>query len=212
MDAKAKLREQIRLKRNQWGPQAMAALGEAMARHLTEWPLYRKARTVFLYCSLPLEIGTHPLIEQALSDAKAAGIEDFIVIISEGYGRPFSHYKPEEHGGKTELEWRVTFIGDMARKVEEETGVETRSTVLGHVVRGGSPTVRDRVLATRFGTEAARLIANRQYGRMVAMQNGEITSVPLEEAASRTKFLPVDHPLIQSARDIGVCFGDRAPK
>ena len=64
------------------------------------------------------------------------------------------------------------------------------------------------MLASQFGTAAAELIINRQYNRMVAIQNGEICSIPLEEAASRTKFLPVDHPMIQVARDLGICMSD----
>ena len=64
------------------------------------------------------------------------------------------------------------------------------------------------MLATQFGTAAAELIINRQYNRMVAIQAGEIVSIPLEDAASRTKFLPVDHPMIKVARDMGICLGD----
>ena len=64
------------------------------------------------------------------------------------------------------------------------------------------------MLATRFGAYAADLIIKKQYGRMVAIQQGEIVSIPLEDAASKTKFLPVDHPMIQVARDIGICMGD----
>ena len=66
----------------------------------------------------------------------------------------------------------------------------------------------DRILATQFGTAAAKLIRERKYGYMVGIQHGEIVPVPLEDAASRTKFLPTDHPLIQVARDIGIFFGD----
>ncbi len=73
----------------------------------------------------------------------------------------------------------------------------------------GRPTLPyDRVLATQFGTAAADLIIAKQYGRMVAIQNGCICSIPLDDAASKTKFLPVDHPIIQVARDIGICMGD----
>ena len=79
----------------------------------------------------------------------------------------------------------------------------------GHYQRGGPPCPYDRVLATQFGTAAADLIANKQYGRMVAIQGGSIVSIPLDEAASKTKFLPTDHPLIQVARDIGISFGDK---
>ena len=96
----------------------------------------------------------------------------------------------------------------IAEELERLTGQETRVTVPGHYQRGGPPCPYDRLLATRFGVAAAQLILTRQYGRMVAIQGGEITSIPIEEAASRTKFLPVDHPLIQVARDTGICFGD----
>ena len=96
----------------------------------------------------------------------------------------------------------------IAAQLEELTGTETRVTVPGHYQRGGPPCPYDRVLATQFGTAAAELIVRREYGRMVAIQSGVITSIPLEEAASKTKFLPVDHPLIQVARDIGICLGD----
>jgi len=96
----------------------------------------------------------------------------------------------------------------IAAGLKELTGQDTRVTVPGHYQRGGPPCPYDRLLATRFGVAAADLILEHQYGRMVAIQNGEITSIPLEEAASRTKFLPIDHPLIQVAREIGICLGD----
>ena len=64
------------------------------------------------------------------------------------------------------------------------------------------------MLATQFGTAAAHLIIEKQYATMVGIRDGHIVSVPLEDAASRTKFLPVDHPLIQVARDVGIKFGD----
>ena len=96
----------------------------------------------------------------------------------------------------------------IAAELEKLTGQDTRVTVPGHYQRGGPPCPYDRALATQFGTAAADLIIKQQYGRMVALQNSVITSIPLEEAASRTKFLPVDHPMIQVARDIGISLGD----
>ncbi len=97
---------------------------------------------------------------------------------------------------------------ELADKLEKLTGQETRVVIPGHFQRGGSPCPRDRVLATRFGTAAARLVMEKKYGYMVGIVKDEIVAVPLAEAASQTKFLPVDHPLIQTARDVGVCFGD----
>ena len=91
------------------------------------------------------------------------------------------------------------------RRVKEAS---RHSTVPGHYQRGGPPCPYDRVLATQFGTAAARLIMQKKYGTMVGIQEGRIVDVPLEDAASRTKFLPTDHPLIQTARDVGIFFGD----
>lgn len=96
----------------------------------------------------------------------------------------------------------------LASDLEQITMQETRVTVPGHYQRGGPPCPYDRVLATQFGTAAAKLIRERQYGYMVGIQQGEIVAVPLEDAASQTKFLPIDHPLIQTARDVGIFFGD----
>lgn len=96
----------------------------------------------------------------------------------------------------------------IAAQLEALTGQETRVTVPGHYQRGGPPCPYDRVLATQFGAAAAELIINRQYGRMVAMQAGKITSIPLEDAASKTKFLPTNYELIEVARSIGISFGD----
>ena len=101
-----------------------------------------------------------------------------------------------------------TISYEIADQLEKLTGQEARVTVPGHFQRGGPACPYDRVLATRFGTAAARLIMEQKYGYMVGIRNNEIVHVPLEEAASRTKFLPVDHPLIQAARDAGTVFGD----
>ncbi len=101
-----------------------------------------------------------------------------------------------------------TISYEIADQLEKLTGQEARVTVPGHYQRGGPACPYDRVLATRFGTAAARLIMEQKYGYMVGIQAGYIVPVPLEEAASRTKFLPIDHPLIQTARDIGIGFGD----
>ena len=114
----------------------------------------------------------------------------------------------EESRKKREKSNYPTVSYKLADDIEHITGQETRVVVPGHYQRGGPPCPYDRVLATQFGTAAAELIVNRQYGRMVAMQNGIVTSISLDEAASKTKFLPVDHPMIQVARDIGVCLGD----
>ncbi len=96
----------------------------------------------------------------------------------------------------------------IAAELEKLTGQEARVTVPGHYQRGGPPCAYDRALATQFGAAAAEMIINHEYGKMVAIQGGQICSIPLADAASKTKFLPVDHPMIKLARDVGISFGD----
>ena len=86
---------------------------------------------------------------------------------------------------------------------------EVRTTLLGHVQRGGTPTAFDRVLATRFGEMAAQLVKAGQFGRMVALQGDDCTSVPLVDVAGRTRTVPLDHPLLRTARSLGISLGQR---
>ncbi len=84
---------------------------------------------------------------------------------------------------------------------------EVRTTLLGHVQRGGSPTPFDRVLATRFGYHAAELLRQGHYGRMATLQGDSIGSVAISEVAGRTRTVPPDHSLLRTARGIGVMLG-----
>lgn len=94
----------------------------------------------------------------------------------------------------------------VSRRVEELTGKESRCVVLGHLQRGGSPNAFDRMLGTNFGACAVRTLANGQTGKMVALQAGEITTVPLSQACANIKTVPVDGQLVRTARDIGISF------
>ncbi len=96
-----------------------------------------------------------------------------------------------------------------AREITRLTGMETRETILGYVQRGGTPSPNDRILATRLGTKAAELIAQREFGTMVALRGNELVAVPLAEVAGKLKTVPVDHPLVEEARMLGTCFGDK---
>jgi 6-phosphofructokinase 1 len=98
----------------------------------------------------------------------------------------------------------------VSRRVEELTGKESRCVVLGHLQRGGSPNAFDRMLGTNFGACAVRSLANGQTGRMVALQAGEITTVPLSLACANIKTVPINGQLVRTARDIGISFA--APK
>ncbi len=88
------------------------------------------------------------------------------------------------------------------------TGLESRVTILGHLQRGGSPSAADRLLATRLGTACARYINEEKYGNMVAVSGDETCLVPLQDVVGKLKSVPLNHPLIQSAREVGTCLGD----
>lgn len=95
----------------------------------------------------------------------------------------------------------------IAQEIEYETGIETRETVLGYIQRGGSPTPFDRNLSTLMGGHATELIAGGQFGRMVALQGNQISSLPLDEVAGKLKLVTEDHDLVVQGRQMGVCFG-----
>lgn len=90
------------------------------------------------------------------------------------------------------------------------TGLDSRHVALGHIQRGGPPIAADRIIATQFGQHAMELVRAARWQRMVARQNFAITDVPLSQAASGQRLVPVDHPLIRAARGVGVGFGDAA--
>jgi 6-phosphofructokinase 1 len=96
----------------------------------------------------------------------------------------------------------------LARQLEERTGLESRVTILGHLQRGGTPSAADRFLATRLGTAAADLVAQRTFGVMIAARGEGTKPVPLEEVVGKRKVVPLDHPWIASARALGTCLGD----
>ena len=125
------------------------------------------------------------------------GGKDFsIVVVSEGYELTYAsgeHRLVAEEARATDQFGHVVLggVGDaLAREIEERTGFETRVSVLGHVQRGGTPTPRDRVLATRFGLRAADLVHEGRFGRMAALQGDAIGDVALDEATRELKTVP----------------------
>jgi len=119
--------------------------------------------------------------------------KDFsIVVVSEGYElEGMSEAQDVDQFGHISLSERGVGAA-LARQIEARTGYETRVTVLGHVQRGGSPTPRDRVLATRYGLKAADLVEARKFGRMAALHGDEIVDVSLAEATAELKTVPAE--------------------
>ena len=96
----------------------------------------------------------------------------------------------------------------LAREIEEETGIESRCTVLGYLQRGGSPTPYDRVLSTRYGVAALEACMRKDYNTMVALQSNKIVAVPIEKVAAEPHLVPVDSDIIRTARNLSISFGD----
>ena len=131
-----------------------------------------------------------------------------IVVVAEG-ARPKDgnvSILEEAHTGYAER------LGGAAKACADElgklAGKETRYVVLGHLQRGGAPTAFDRTLATRFGGKAVELVLRGQFGKMVANHPPELVPIPLGEVVGRTKLVPLDYDLLQTARMMGVSFGD----
>lgn len=95
----------------------------------------------------------------------------------------------------------------VAENIQQNTGLETRYTVLGHLQRGGSPTPYDRILSTKFGTYAIEMAMKKQFGRMVALKGSEISSVKIEDAISKQKLVKPDDQAVQAAVAVGMSFG-----
>ena len=100
----------------------------------------------------------------------------------------------------------------LSRRITELTGLETREIVLGYIQRGGTPSPMDRVLATRYGTAAADMIAERDFGKMVALKESKIQSIPLSEVSGKLKLVEPDNPLVVQAQNMGTNFGSTSNK
>jgi ATP-dependent phosphofructokinase / diphosphate-dependent phosphofructokinase len=144
-------------------------------------------------------IPEHPItIEEACSDIQrrhARGKDFSIVVVSEGYELTYASGEKQQvtQAAPTDQFGHVRLggVGDvLAAEIEQRTGFETRVTVLGHVQRGGTPTPRDRILATRFGLKAADLVHEQDWGVMTALKGDDIVAVPLKDAVAELKTVP----------------------
>ena len=132
-------------------------------------------------------------VNEALIDRSRKGKPYSIVVVAEGIkkgkkvGTPAGAY--------------------IAEQIEKGTKIETRVTVPGYTLRGGSPSPYDRILATRMGTYAASLINKREFGKMVALHQNEMTSISIHDVGGKTRLVPQDYFLIKQAKRVGTCFG-----
>lgn len=179
---------------------------------------------VILLPEIPYDI---EVVAEAIRRRQRSGSNFSIVAVSEGalsreHAKAIAKAKAREEGAeekkdrkaakKERKELEAQHQGNTLRVVqqlEELTGLESRMTILGHLQRGGTPSAGDRLLATRLGTAAASLIHEGVFGVMVAARGEGAEAVPLEDVVGKRKLVPLDHSWVQTARDIGVCLGDR---
>lgn len=160
---------------------------------------------VILIPEIPYDI--HKVVDK-IRQRDEQGSRFTLVMLAEGAKPAGGSVSAVEHrmAGRAE---RLGGIGEkVANEIQALSGKETRLVVLGHLLRGGSPTAFDRLIALRLGSAAARALEDGQSGVMVALLAQQVRYVPIAEVLGRTKFVPLDCDTIQTARDLGLSFGD----
>lgn len=153
---------------------------------------------------IPYDI--HKVVDK-VREREQAGRLFSIMIVAEG-AHPLGGKRFSTKGAAGAAE-KLGGIGhNVASRLHDLTGQETRTVVLGHLLRGGSPTSFDRLISLRFGAAAVRALEEGQTDCMVALDPPEVRYVPLEEATSRMKSVPLDSDTVLTARDLGISFGD----
>jgi len=153
-----------------------------------------------------VEYEFEPIIKK-IKDREASGRMYTIVVVAEG-----AVEKGETHFVKGKTIGQAEQLGGadeyIAKTLSERTGKESRSIVLGHLQRGGTPSTYDRLISLRFGAAAIRAIAQQDFNKLIVMQKNCITRIPISDVANKMKLVPLDGDTVQTARDIGICMGD----
>ena len=160
---------------------------------------------IILLPELPYDIGA---VCDHIKLRNSMGKKFSIVVVGEGA-------KP--HGGEMVVKRKVENSPDAVRlggishqvgaQIEGLLSMETRVTVLGHLLRGGSPTARDRMLATSYGVEAAKMAMRGEHNRMVALRDNSISSIPIEDVAGKIRKVTPDHRWVKAAQALGLSLG-----
>jgi 6-phosphofructokinase 1 len=145
---------------------------------------------------------------EKIMERDASGKRFSIVVVAEG-SKPKGGHESIIGASLPGQDRRLGGVAErLAYDIQQQTGKETRSMVLGHLQRGGSPTGYDRLLATRFGAAAVQAVADKKWGHMVALQSPHIVPIPIEDVLRETKRVDPKHDVVQTARMIGISFGD----
>ncbi|MEW6761813.1 MAG: ATP-dependent 6-phosphofructokinase [Pseudomonadota bacterium] len=156
---------------------------------------------------IPFDIGA---VAGAIARRQAAGRGHAIVVAAEG-AQPLGGGPEVRTAASAGHAERLGGIGAWVEaRLAERLDKECRSVVLGHLLRGGSPSAFDRVAAARFGAAAVRALARGESGVMVALGGQDIATAPLAEVAGRNRRVPVDGDTVRTARELGICLGERS--
>jgi phosphofructokinase-like protein len=147
------------------------------------------------------------VVAEKIRSRDASGSNFSIIVVAEG-AQEIGHELVYQDKGDGHRAPRLGGIGQhLQQDLQQATGRETRCVVLGHLQRGGRPNAFDRMLATNFGSSAVRALASGKTGVMVALQAGDVVTVPLTEAIKGIKTVPPNGQLVRTARDTGISFG-----
>lgn len=161
---------------------------------------------IILIPEIPYDIDS---VVEAISERTKAGKKFSILAVAEGaISKEDAALSKKELKEKRKNSKFPSISYEIGNNIEQKTGQEIRVTIPGHMQRGGSPCPYDRVLASRFGAAAARLIIKKEYGYMIGMKNGEMVKVPLKDVAGRLKGVVPKSSIIEEARLLGISFGD----
>ena len=178
---------------------------EVMGRHAGWIALYGGIAGGAHVILLPEMRFSYDRIVEALHARDARGSIYSLVVVAEGACPADGQavMRPMESG-----ENRFGGIGNVvAAEIAARTGKETRCTVLGHLQRGGAPTTLDRILGTRFGVKAVKLVEDGLFGSMVSYQNYKVRHVPIADAVHRLRLVQTDSEMVQTASDVEISFG-----
>jgi ATP-dependent phosphofructokinase / diphosphate-dependent phosphofructokinase len=149
-------------------------------------------------------------IVRVCHERESSGRRFTIIVVAEGAKPIGGHYAVAQTVDDSPDPIRLGGVGKMLEaELKDRIDSEIRTTILGHMQRGGTPTAYDRNLATAFGTYAAAMVADGVFDHMVALQMNRLTSVPLIEVANKTRTVPTDAPMLAAAVSVGTSFGVR---
>jgi 6-phosphofructokinase 1 len=180
---------------------------EVMGRH-TGWIALHSGiaggADVILIPEIPFSLN---VVAEKIRQRDLRGSNFSIIVVAEG-AQEIGHELVYQDKGDEKRAPRLGGIGQhLQQDLESATGRETRCVVLGHLQRGGRPNAFDRMLATNYGSCAVRAVATGKSGVMVALQAGDVVTVPLTEAIKGIKTVPPNGQLVRTARDTGISFG-----